>query len=67
MVVGNNVASRIHDEAGAERLAYLVTLIAATRTLAAEEPIKEILKVLVRALTALVICSTARGASSIAF
>jgi hypothetical protein len=46
----------IHDEAGSKGLAHLVTLFghAATTTLAAEESVEEILKVLVGPLAALV-------------
>ena len=52
VIVSNDVAAGIHDEAGAERLTHLVTLFAAAMALAAKEPVEEVLKILVRTLAA---------------
>ena len=46
VVIGNDVAAGIHDEAGAEGLADLVTLVAAAWPLTAKEAVEEVLKVL---------------------
>ena len=68
VIVSNDVAAGIHDEAGAERLTHLVTLFATARSLSTKEAVEEILKVLVRTLAAaavlvaiLVVVTTARG------
>ena len=61
MVVGDDVALGIDDEAGAERLAHLVVVaaVALIGNLAAEELVEEVLEVaLTLALTLLLIVAT---------
>ena len=62
MIVGDDVAPGIDDEAGAERLLHLVTLIAPVLSLwdlAAEEAIEEVLEVVVAlSLTLLLVVLT---------
>ena len=73
VVVSNDVAAGIDDEAGTERLAHLVTLVrSASRSLSAEEAVKEVLKVLVRnpltpiRIAILVVVTAARGTAGVA-
>jgi hypothetical protein len=58
MVVGDDVAARVHDEAGAEGLAHAEALvfavISALAALAAEEAVEEVLHVALVALVSLI-------------
>ena len=66
MIIGDDVASGIHDEAGAKRLTHLVPRLGASAPWPlSKEPVEEILKILVGSRTlirvAILVVVTARG------